>query len=166
MEEGGKTVPTEALARDIAVGAIKYATLRGSTVQDSIFDKEQALSFEGDSGPYLQYTHARTMSVLEKARTEGVIPETQEVPLDVYPVERVLYRFEEVIAEALAERAPHKVSVYLTELAGTFNTFYSHEKIADPSDEYAPYKAALTDAVRQTLKNGLWVLGIKAPERM
>jgi arginyl-tRNA synthetase len=58
------------------------------------------------------------------------------------------------------------VTNYLTELAGEFNSFYGQEKIADVSDEYAPYKVAVAQAVRQTLKNGLWILGIKAPEQM
>jgi arginyl-tRNA synthetase len=166
MDEGGKTAPTEELARDIALGAIKYATLRGSIHQDSVFDKEKALSFEGDSGPYLQYTHARIVSVLEKAKGVGVTPDTQVGPAEAYSIEKILYRFEETVRTALDERAPHKVAVYLTELAGAFNTFYGEEKIADSTDAYAPYKAAIADAVRITLKNGLWALGIKAPERM
>lgn len=154
------------LAEQIAIGAIKYSTLKGSILQDKIFDKEQALSFEGDSGPYLQYTHARIISVLEKAATVGVSPSTSVAPETPYNIEKIIYQFPEVVAEARAERAPHKVVTYLTELAGEFNSFYAAEKIADPSDEYAPYKAAVADAVRQTLKNGLWVLGIEAPERM
>jgi arginyl-tRNA synthetase len=166
MDEGGKTAPDETLARDIALGAIKYATLRGSIFQDSVFDKEKALSFEGDSGPYLQYTHARIVSVLEKAKSEGVVASTAMAPLEAYALERTLYRFEEVVQEALEERAPHKITVFLTELAGAFNAFYGQEKIADATDAHAPYKAAVTDAVRLTLKNGLWTLGIKAPERM
>jgi arginyl-tRNA synthetase len=166
MDEGGKTAPTEELARDIAIGAIRYATLHGSISQNSVFDKEKALSFEGDSGPYLQYTHARIVSVLEKAKGEGVIPSTSTAPGVPYIIEKTLYRFPEVVTEALSERAPHKVAVYLTELAGAFNAFYGEEKIADASDTYAPYKAAIADAVRITLKNGLWVLGIKAPNKM
>jgi arginyl-tRNA synthetase len=166
MDEGGKTAPTEELARDIALGAIKYATLRGSIHQDSVFDKEKALSFEGDSGPYLQYTHARIVSVLEKAQSLGVNPDTTNAPEIPYLIEKTLYRFPEVVRAALDERAPHKVAVYLTELAGAFNTFYGEEKIADASDVHAPYKAAIADAVRITLKNGLWTLGIKAPEKM
>ena len=71
-----------------------------------------------------------------------------------------------MIEEALASRAPHKLTTYLTELAGEFNSFYAQEKIADVSDEFAPYKAAIANAVRQTLKNGLWTLGIKAPTQM
>jgi arginyl-tRNA synthetase len=166
MDEGGKTAPSDELANAIALGAIKYATLRGSILQDSIFDKERALSFEGDSGPYLQYTYARIVSVLEKAKEAGVSPNTDHAPDEAYPIEKILYRFEEVIREALLMRSPHLITTYLTELAGAFNTFYAEEKIADASDHYAPYKAALADAVRITLKNGLWTLGIQAPERM
>jgi arginyl-tRNA synthetase len=166
MDEGGRTAPDETLARDIALGAIKYATLRGSIFQDSVFDKEKALSFEGDSGPYLQYTHARIVSVLHKAKETGVSAHTIAAPETPYAIEKILYRFEEVVQDALIERAPHKIAVFLTELAGGFNAFYGEEKIADPEDAYAPYKAALADAVRITLKNGLRALGIKAPERM
>lgn len=154
------------LARNIAIGAIKYGTLKSNILQDSVFNKEQALSFEGDSGPYLMYTHARICSVLEKAQTAGVTPSSENVPEEPYEIEKILYRFEEVVQVACEERAPHQVTHYLTELAGAFNTFYAHEKIADSSDEYAPYKAAVADAVRVTLQNGLWMLAIKAPERM
>ncbi len=155
-----------ALAEQIAIGAIKYTTLKGSILQDTVFDKEQALSFEGASGPYLQYTHARINSVLEKAAAVGVMSGTETVPEAPYAVERLLYRYPEVIADALVERAPHKVATFLTELASAFNTLYAQEKIADPSDQYAPYKATLAAAVGQTLKNGLWVLGIEAPDQM
>jgi arginyl-tRNA synthetase len=166
MDEGGKVTPDETLARDIAIGAIKYTTLRGNILQNSTFDKEKALSFEGDSGPYLQYTHARIKSVLEKARVVGVTPDIGKTPETPYALERIIYQFPEIIAAAQKERAPHMVAGFLTVLAGTFNSFYSEEKIADPSDSHAPYKAALTQAVAITLKNGLWTLGIKAPDRM
>lgn len=155
-----------ALAQSIAIGAIKYTTLRSNISLDSIFDKEQALSFEGDSGPYLQYTHARIVSVLEKARELHIAPDISAAPPTPYVVEKILYRFPEIILAALNERKPHQIIVYLTELASEFNTFYAKEKIADKDDEYAPYKVAVADAVRQTLKNGLWTLGIEAPERM
>lgn len=158
-------VVDEGLARDIAVGAIKYATLKSSIAQDSTFDSEQALSFEGDSGPYLMYTHARICSVLEKAAAVGVKPGASAPP-QPYLLERLIYRFPEVVAEALRERSPHKVASYLIELAGAFNTFYALEKIADPADEFAQYKATVAAAVRQTLKNGLYILGIKAPTKM
>ncbi len=166
MDIGGKVSPDDSLSIDIALAAIKYATLKGSVTQDSIFDKEQALSFEGDSGPYLQYTHARICSVLEKAKAVGVSEDIHTSPEEPYQIERILYRFPEVVEEAWRERAPHKITGFLTELAGAFNTFYGEEKIADASDKYASYKAAVANAVRQTLKNGLHILAIKAPERM
>jgi arginyl-tRNA synthetase len=150
----------------IAVAALKYQILRHGVGSNIVFDKERALSFEGDSGPYLQYTHARITSVLEKAAAAGVKPAVTNAPPVPYAVEQVLYRWPEVVAAALAERAPHHVTGYLTELASAFNSFYATEKIADPADPHAPYKAALADVVRQTLASGLWVLGIKAPERM
>jgi arginyl-tRNA synthetase len=106
------------------------------------------------------------VSVLEKARAAGIEPDAASAPTEPYTIEKILYRFEEVIREALTIRSPHVVATYLTELAGAFNAFYAQEMIADPQDPHAPYKAALADAVRITLKNGLWVLGIKAPERM
>jgi len=83
-----------------------------------------------------------------------------------YELERMLYRFPEVIEVAYHERAPHKVVTFLTELASVFNGFYATEKIANANDVYASYKAAVAKAVAITLKNGLWVLGIKAPEKM
>jgi arginyl-tRNA synthetase len=154
------------LTRDIAIGALKYATLKGNILQDTIFDKEQALSFEGASGPYLQYTHARIHSVLRKAAEAGIVSASINAPEKSYEIEKILYRFEEVVQEAVIERAPHKVATFLIELAGLYNSFYAQEKIADPTDEFAPYKAALSEAVAQTLKNGLYLLGIKAPEQM
>lgn len=165
VREGREEVGEES-ALDIAVAAIKYSTLKGSILQDSVFDKERALSFEGDSGPYLQYTHARIHSVLEKAKAAGVEPSFDRVPAETFEVEKLVERFPSVVAEALAERAPHQVTGYLTELAGAYNSFYAAERIADPTDEFAPYKAALSQVVALTLKQGLWTLAIVAPERM
>lgn len=154
------------LAQDIAIGAIKYATLKSNILQDSTFDKEQALSFEGNSGPYLMYTHARISSALAKASSLGIEGSVTRVPETPYVLERILYRFEAVVEKAMENREPHHVAVYLTELAGAFNSFYAVEKIADVHDEFAPYKVALSKTVAKTLKNGLWVLGIKAPTVM
>ena len=168
MKESVKSDANEELARDIAIGAIKYATLKGSIYQDTVFNKEQALSFEGASGPYLQYTHARINSVLDKAKEAGVNTEVkaENVPPEAYEVEKTLYRFPEVVESAFEAREPHQVATFITELASSFNSFYANEKIADSSDPYAPYKCLLASAVKQTLANGLWLLAIKAPEKM
>jgi len=156
----------ETLTEMVAVGALKYQILRQGIGTNIIFDKERALSLEGDSGPYLMYTHARIVSLEEKAvavRMEALINDVPETP---YEIEKILYQFPEIILKAQKERAPHHLVVFLTELAGAFNTFYAHEKIIDTDDVSASYKLALTKAVGITLKNGLWALGIKAPERM
>jgi arginyl-tRNA synthetase len=154
------------LAEVVAVGALKYQILRQSIGSDIVFDKERALSLEGDSGLYLMYTHARITSTVVKAGAVGMVVDIKKPPATPYVLEKYLYQFPEIIKKAQQERAPHHVVVYLTELAATFNTFYAHEKIVDMTDAYAPYKLALAQAVQITLKNGLWTLGIKAPEKM
>lgn len=156
----------EALTELIAVAALKYQILRQNVGSNIVFDKAQALSFEGDSGPYLQYTYARTGSVITKADEAGIQAGAQNAPLTAYELERLLYRFPEVLERALLERSPHHVTTFLVALAAAFNNFYGVERIADVSDELASYKLLLTAAVRQTLDNGLWILGMKAPEKM
>lgn len=162
----GRTDNAPLLVEQVAIAAIKYQILRSGVGTDIVFDKERALSFEGDSGPYLQYTYARTRSILEKATREGVSSSVAHPAPSVPVVEQLLYRFPEEVERALAERAPHYVATYLIELAGAFNAWYAAEKIVDVADEYSPYRVVLTEAVGQTLKNGLWCLGIAAPERM
>jgi arginyl-tRNA synthetase len=161
-----RTDNLEELTEQVAVAALKYQILRQAVGSNIVFDKERALSFEGDSGPYLQYTYARIFSVLEKAKGLGIHPSVDVAPEHSYDIQKVLSRFPAVTETALWERSPHKVTTYLTELAGAFNTFYAHEKIADVNDEYRNYKTAVTKAVGVTLEKGLWLIGIKAPERM
>ena len=160
----------EEVAEVVAIGAIKYSILRQATGGDIIFDFDKSLSFEGDSGPYLQYTYVRAKSVLEKAKisqgdTFKNVPKVS--PWETTEVEKLLYRFPEVVERAGREYAPHHIVTYLTELASTFNSFYGNEKIIDESDQAASvYKLSLTLAVSHILKNGLYLLGIKVPERM
>lgn len=158
--------PDEHIAEMIAVAGLKYAILRQSPGKDVVFDPEQALSFEGDSGPYIQYTYVRTKSILEKAADAGITASTDTFPEDSTDIERLLHRFPHVIEEAAEKYAPHTIVTYVTELASAFNTFYAGTKILDTDNPYAPYYLALTEAVGHTLKNGLFVLGIDVPERM
>jgi arginyl-tRNA synthetase len=155
----------QVIADAVAIAAIKFTVLKQGTGKNIIFDPEQSLSFEGDSGPYLQYSHTRALSVLAKARAEKIQPSGAMVPEKVTDLERVLYRFPEVVMRATAEHEPHFVTTYLTELASMFNSWYANEKIVDPADPHSPYKVALTEAFAVTMKNGLWLLGIKAPEK-
>lgn len=152
-----------ALAEQVAVAAIKFQVLRGGISKDIIFDRERALSLEGDSGPYLQYAHARTSAIMEKAKELGV---TAMLDSNISSdLARLVYRFPEVVARAQEELEPHHVATYLIALASAFNSWYAQEHILDGTPQVA-HKVALTDAVRVTLKNGLWLLGISAPEKM
>ncbi len=154
----------EKLAGQVAVAAIKYQILKQGFGKDIIFDRERALSLEGDSGPYLQYAHARAHAVVEKAREQNVVA-IADMNAEPSDLSRLLHRFPEVVARAAQELEPHLLTNYLLEFASTFNRWYANEQILDGSTT-AHHKVALTDAVRATLKNGLWLLGIPAPERM
>ena len=154
------------LATQEGVGAVKYAVLKQTPGKNVVFDLDEALSLEGDSGPYLQYTHTRCVSVLAQGKELGLTPDASNPPAEAYELERLLYRFPEVVASAFEDKAPQQLVTYLTDIAGRFNTFYGSERIADTDDEYAPYKLALTEAVRVVLRNGLDILGISAPDRM
>lgn len=149
----------------VAVAAIKYSILKQARNKNIVFDMEKSLSFEGDSGPYLQYAHTRAVSVLERAEKEGAAVSTADALRDVAGVERMLYRFPEVVRRALREYEPHYIATYLTVLAGAFNNWYANEKILDGSAD-ASYKLALTRAFQITMQNGLRLLGITAPQRM
>lgn len=147
------------IINQIAVAAIKYTILKQSSGKNIVFDVEQSLSFEGNSGPYLQYAHTRAQSVLVKSDKK-----ISSVPDSVHELERLLYRFPEVVERATKDYEPHNVTTYLTDLAGAFNNFYSNERIIDSDDE--GYKLALTKAFQITMQNGLWILGIETPEKM
>ncbi|MCR4325327.1 MAG: arginine--tRNA ligase, partial [Patescibacteria group bacterium] len=154
----------EKLAQDIAVAAIKYQVLRQQSRKDIVFDRERALSLEGDSGPYLQYAHARASAVVEKAREQGVVPMIDSAATAT-ELTRLLHRFPEAVEYAAHELEPHLLTNYLLALASHFNSWYAQVHILDGSAD-SPHKVAVTDAVQKTLKNGLWVLGIPAPEHM
>ncbi|MFT7328060.1 MAG: arginyl-tRNA synthetase [Crocinitomicaceae bacterium] len=151
----------------IAIASVKYAVLRNQAGKNINFDPETSLSFEGDSGPYLQYTYARSGSMIRKALDLGIdIDSTRPENWETTDIERYLYRFPEVVDVAFKELAPHMIVTYITELAQLFNSWYGNTKIVDEEDETSAYKLALTQSVAQVIKNGLWILGINAPEEM
>ncbi len=169
--EAAKTRATESraanpqqLAEAIAVAAIKFQVLRQGTGKDIIFEQEKALSLEGDSGPYIQYAHARCVSILQKGKDAGFFP-AATARAGVSDLERTLYRFPDVVARAAESLEPHHVAHFLTHVAGLFNSWYAQEQVLDGSDA-VPHKLAVVAAVQKTLAQGLHYLGIKAPEQM
>ena len=156
----------EKIASDVAVAAIKYSILKQGTGGDIIYDLEKSISFEGDSGPYLQYTYARANSVLEKAQQENILPDFTVVPKEIFEVEKLLYKFNEVVLRSAKEYEPHYLANYLIEIARAFNSFYGNTIIVNQEDKTASYKVALTYAFSFVIKTGLHLLGIEAPKKM
>ncbi len=157
----------EEISEMVAIGAIKYSILRQAIGKDIIFDFDKSLSFEGDSGPYLQYSAVRANSIIKNA-TEAGLEAKSDVPEKwaTTVLERKLTKFYEVIERSCLEYAPQHLVTYLTDLASEFNGFYAKEKIVDKEDKASPYKIFLTQVFRETMQSGLWLLGIKTPEVM
>jgi arginyl-tRNA synthetase len=151
------------------VGAIKYSILKQGIGKDIIFDFDKSLSFEGDSGPYLQYAYTRALSVLKKAEGK-IVPEAKPQGArglasgSVESLERLLYQFPEITERACYETAPQYLVSYLIEVAGAFNSFYAQNQIIGSDNE--TYYLSLTQATSIVLKNGLDLLGIPVLEKM
>jgi len=155
---------SELLAKQIAVAAIKFQILKGGSTKDIVFDKDRALSLEGDTGPYLQYTYARASAIIAKANEQRIVAMC-DIARDPGNVMRILCRFPTVATRAQHELEPHYVANYLISVASLFNTWYAQEQIVDGTPA-ASHKVAITLAVATTIKNGLNLLGIDAPEKM
>jgi len=149
------------IAEQVAVGAIKFMILRQSPGQDIIFDPEKSLSLQGDSGPYLQYALVRAAKILTYSSEDAGGAEEPDEP---YAIERRIIHYPEVAARAARELAPNLLTTYLTELAATWNAFYASEQVLGSKEE--AYKMRVTRAFANTMANGLWLLGIPAPEKM
>ncbi|MFA5937030.1 MAG: arginine--tRNA ligase [Candidatus Paceibacterota bacterium] len=153
------------ISRQVGVSALKYSILKSSLGSNIIFDFEKSISFNGDSGPYLQYGTVRANSLLEKAKDFN-LNDKKEIPKEIIELEKLFYQFEEVVQRSYQEFAPHYISTYLTELSSAFNAFYGNTKILLEENKYAEYHLNLVKAFYQTMKNGLWLLGIEVPEKM
>ena len=159
--------------KNVRNGAIKFEMLKYNTFQDLVFDLDAALNIKGFSGPYLQYTHARAHSVMEKAGyiydpnlyqydAKSVILDARELS-----IMRWLQRYPEVVPEAADKFAPNLMCTYLFELAQRFNLFYNDLSIlgAD-TPQQRNFRLLLTKCVADVMKSGLFLLGISAPERI
>ncbi len=155
----------DGLHESIAIAAIKFSILRTKPGQNINFDPDESLSFEGDSGPYLQYTHARIQSLIEKGKGLGMVPNYKVQ--NISDPEKILYRFPEIVEHTISEYAPQYIVTYLIETARAFNSFYGENKIIDESNkEVSEHRLAIAFATQIVLKNGLALLGIQAPDRM
>jgi len=151
----------------VAIGAIKFNDLSSDPKKDVIFDWDQIMSLDGDSGPYLQYTYARCQSVLSKTEIDEQ-KNINEIPKDINDDEMALikefYRFEEKIVEASERFSPSVIAEYLLGVARKYNEFYAKNRIIDQKEEV--FRIFLTKTTANVLKTGLSLLGIKTVERM
>lgn len=146
------------------LGAVKYAFLKQRVGPDIIYDPAESVSLEGNSGPYLQYAHARARSILRKIAEQPA----GKTDAELMPGERSLARkigeYPEMVAKAVDELLPHYICTYLYELAQCFNRFYEHNRVM--GDEREAIRSQLVNWYAEVLKDGLGLLGITAPEHM
>jgi arginyl-tRNA synthetase len=150
------------LVHDVTLGAIKYSFLKHRLGGDIAFDISESVSLEGNSGPYLQYAHARARSIIRKSNIEGQKAETLDAA--ERSLVRVLSQYTETIERAAHELLPHVICTYLYELSQAFNRFYEHNRVI--GDEREATRLFLVQTYADTLKNGLGLLGITAPDYM
>lgn len=158
------------IARQVGIGAVKYADLSTDRIKDYMFDWDRMLSFDGNTSPYLQYAHARICSIFRKANVERSSVRTVE-PAIGHPAERVLtlriLQFDTAVWDTLEKFSPHRLCTYLHDLATEFSVFYEHCPVlrAD-SDSQRRSRLALCDMTARVLESGLKLLGIDTPEQM
>jgi len=158
----------KAVARKIGIGALKYNDLSQNRNTDIIFDWSRLLALEGNSAPYLQYTYARLKSILRKAAKVKIRPadlKFLQEPEEIVLVKKML-QFPEVLEDAAKENLPNLVANYLWELANLANTFYEKYPVLKAEPILKNVRLGLIAAISRTLKEGLAVLGIEAPERV
>jgi len=148
---------------DVVLGAVKYAFLKQRIGPDIIFDPKESVAIEGNSGPYLQYAHARARSILAKAAEQKDV-QLADLTADERSLLRKITEYGEAVERATSELMPHHICTYLYELAQKFNQFYEHNRVI--GDDRQAVRLHLVGLYADTLKNGLTLLGITAPERL
>lgn len=149
-------------SEETALAAVKYAFLKNRVGGDIIYNPDESVVLEGNSGPYLQYAHARARSILSKSDEPEGVSETLEA--DERSLLRKISEYHEVVDKAVQELMPHHICTYLYELAQTFNRFYEHNRVLD--DPRQNIRLNLIKHYADTLKNGLELLNIPAPDHM
>ena len=156
------------VAEAVGIGAVVFADLSNRRIKDVTFSWDEILNFEGETGPYVQYTHVRTCSVLEKhgrpvdpSADLDALAEPEEAELA-----KTLGRFAEVVLRADEENEPSAIARYLLDLCSQFNNYYHKHRVLGNSEGLTNARVVLVDCVRQVLANGIRLLGLGAPEKM
>ena len=158
-----------AIARQVGIGAVKYADLSTDRVRDYVFDWDRMLSFDGNTAPYLQYAHARICSIFRRAGVDRTSLRNRE-PSIVEPQERALalavLGFDSAVADTLEKYSPHRLCTYLYDLATSFTSFYEHCPVLKADEPTRTSRLVMCDVTARVMQAGLGLLGIDAPEQM
>lgn len=172
MEKNVNTENVDETAREVGIGAVIFNELSNYRIKDYVFSWDKVLNFEGETGPYVQYTHARACSILRNAG-EAVMASAKEgfdasrITSDsAHALIKLIYEMPEVIAEAGEKYEPSIVTRHIVDIAQAFNKFYHDEHILVDDKTEKTAKVALVMAARNVIRNGLDLLGMKAPEKM
>ena len=160
----------EKIAKQVGIGAIVFDYLHDNRNKTQIFDINQATNFNGETGPYIQYTAVRTKSVINKAG--GVVPEFKNINLEKLTddlsinVLKLISNFKDILNSVKEKSEPSILSRYLIDLAESYSSFYNSNKIINDDKELQDARIYLTHMVNVTLTNGLELLGIEVPDEM
>ena len=155
------------MARQVGIGAVVYSTLQNSRIKDIDFWWDRALNFDGETGPYVQYTYARCCSILRKAPENLPAPDYRALCDDeAQHLLRLVSRFPEAVSEACLRNEPSIVTRATTEIAKAYNKYYYEHRILDGTAEEVAARVEVTRAVSAIIKTGLYLIGVEAPERM
>ncbi|MDO8634270.1 MAG: arginine--tRNA ligase [archaeon] len=156
----------EKRAREICLAAIKFYMLKTDAVKDTLFEPDKTVSFEGDTGPYLQYTYARAKSIERKAKSAKKSKEQTAFSEEENAVLALISRFPEIVSASAEGFSTHTLANYLLELASSFNSFYHKQRVISDQNEFYPQRLELVKATAVVLKKGLNALNINVLEEM
>jgi len=159
----------EATAKAVGVGAVKFHIVRTTPNKQITFRWGDALNFEGDSGPYVQYAHARSCRIIEKSGVDPKKIKSMDYSVKDDEERKLILKllaFEESVEDAARHRRPDLVAAYLLDLTGTYGRFYMKCPVLDSPEPVRNRRLVLVGKLRDTIKTGLGLLGIEAPERM
>ena len=174
LEKNPNAENVDEIAKEVGIGAVIFQELSNNRIKDYVFSWDKVLNFDGETGPYVQYTHARCASLLRKAGDDVVAKAQKFEDIDfsklvsdsAYELVKLLYKFPEVVEDAGEKLEPSIVTRHIVNIAQSFNRFYHDEHILVDDEAEKVAKISLVIAAKDAIKNGLALLGMKAPERM
>ena len=168
-EKNSELENKDEIAKKVGIGAVIFNDLANSRVKDEIFDWDTILNFQGETGPYIQYTYVRTKSVIEKA---GGIPDIKDIKANLLlddassRILKLIYNFEDILIQVTDKNEPSILSRYLIDVAKAYSNFYNENKIIVDDKDVQNARVYLTYAVGKVLKTGAELLGIEMPDKM